>query len=274
MLLSQKSIRVKLHLILVLWVATLSLYLFGLIPALNAALIPLFTVGLYAVSENKLSSWGINHAIWVLTFIVGFFIAIYRPGSFDYPLVWQASSLYPGGDPYSLFVNTSKAIGGYIVVVWLFSKYGVLRDALGARQSAYIAAFGSISMILIASMIFGVGWQFKVSDGILFFIIFNLGVTVVSEEAFFRLLLQAKIASFFKNVLVGKIISVCIVTILFALSHTPQIGNAFFLYLIAGGIYGTVYAVSGRLSAAIAVHFGVNILHFVLLQYPIPSNLG
>lgn len=200
-------------------------------------------------------------------------MAIYRPAGFDYPLLWNPGALYEGGSPYSLYVNLSKAVGGYLVILWLW--LGMRRfetNPPAARpiweQLALVAA-GAGSILFIAYAFFGVGFQPKLPEGILYFVLVNLLVTVVSEEAFFRLLLQAQIERFFNSRTVGISIAVAVSSVLFALAHSGATGPVFFLFLFAGFVYAAVYARTRSLLASIATHFGVNIVHITLLEYPL-----
>ncbi len=246
------------------------LWLAGCIPSLNLIFLPAFIAGLYVISEASPPNKIVTIGMWLATVSTGFFIAIYRPNDFSYPLVWHAASLYNGGEPFLLHANGSKAVGGYLIIMFLlpFTTPGPKQAPL--PESITLTTIVVISMIFIASFIFEVGWQPKLSEGILIFSIVNLGVTVIAEEAFFRLLIQDYISSFFENKFFGVIVPVSITALLFAVAHTNTFGPELLLHLAAGLGYCLVYTYTKRLSMAIASHFGVNILHFLLLEYPLP----
>ncbi len=247
-------------------------FLFSSMPLLNLIALPFLVAGLYAITSYKsLEPWA-RQLIWAVSLFVGFFIAIYRPSDFSYPLVWATERLYPGGDPYFLYANISKALGGYLVIVWLLnSPSSHQQSARPILNSAFITAFCVFALLGIANVCFGVDWALKVSIGIIYFSAVNLFVTVLAEEAFFRLFIQDRIQVLFSNTKLGTGVSIVFVTALFAFSHTASIGPTFFLFLVAGFTYSVVYAVTRRFSMALAVHFGVNIFHFIFLEYPIPS---
>lgn len=253
--------------------AAIALAALGYLPVTNAALLLPFIFGLYGLTAVADSNKIALAAILITTFLIGFFMAIYRPVGFNYPLAWSPGSLHEGGNPFSLYVNLSKAIGGYLVIIWLMMSMrsherASLRQRSVLGQSSLVLA-GAGSILLVAHTLFGVGWQPKLPDGLLYFVLVNLLVTVVSEEAFFRLLLQHQIERFFRNKQVGVYVGVAIAAVLFALAHSGATGMAFFLFLLAGLVYAAVYARTRSLLASIATHFGVNIAHITLLEYPL-----
>lgn len=261
----------KLGTTVVLVCISMTLVFIGYVPLLNGLMLIPFAGGLIYLAQERASS-RIQLTLALLpTVLIGFFIAIYRPEGFNYPLVWYAEELYPGGHSFSLFVNLSKGLGGYLVIVWLLS--GAFNDAkrrsLPPGKLLVVIVTAIVAILALANVAFGVTWSPKLPEGIFHFVVVNLLVTVVAEEAFFRLLLQKQIVRYFQNRALGTGISVGLVSVLFALAHTAAIGPAFLLYLFAGLVYAAVYAKTQKLWASIAVHFGVNILHFTLLQYPL-----
>lgn len=172
-----------------------------------------------------------------------------------------------------LYVNLSKAIGGYLVVIWLGMGLRHHRSTLVGERSLLsqlvVALVGVGAILFTAFAFYGVGWKPKIPDGILYFVVVNLLVTVLSEEAFFRLMLQSQIERFFKNKRLGICVGIVIASLLFALAHAGATGLVFFLFLFAGFIYAAVYAWTRSLLASMATHFGVNIAHILLLEYPL-----
>jgi membrane protease YdiL (CAAX protease family) len=244
----------------------------GWLPLINAALLFPFVVGLYGLATISDPRRALLAAILLPTMLIGFFIAIFRPKGFSYPLVWNPGVLYEGGEPFSLYVNLSKAIGGYFVVVLLGvgmrGRGSALIDNRSLISQIVLALIG-VCAIIFAAFLYGLAWKPKLPDGLLYFVAINLMVTVLSEEAFFRLLVQYQVERFFRNKRVGIYVGIATATLLFALAHAEPAGAAFFLYLFAGFIYATVYAWTRSLLAGIATHFGVNLAHIILLEYPL-----
>ncbi|MBC6905905.1 CPBP family intramembrane metalloprotease [Saccharophagus sp. K07] len=254
-------------------VATILFVVLGWMPLINAALLLPFAIGLYYLTTTDGSHRALIAAILVPTVLIGFFVAIFRPKGFSYPLIWNPGALYEGGEPFSLYVNLSKAIGGYLVVIWLGLGLRHHRSTLVGERSLLsqmvVALVGVGAILFTAFAFYGVGWKPKIPDGILYFVVVNLLVTVLSEEAFFRLMLQSQIERFFKNKRLGICVGIVIASLLFALAHAGATGLVFFLFLFAGFIYAAVYAWTRSLLASMATHFGVNIAHILLLEYPL-----
>lgn len=243
----------------------------GFMPTVNAVLIiPFACMVLFlhrARRENKLALT----AILIPTILLGFFIAIYRPAGFEYPLVWHTDGMYSGGKEFNLTANLSKVIGGYLLIIWFAKSLAYSPSKPGStslRRNVLTVAFSIASILLVANVFFGVYWQPKFSEGVFYFVLINLFFTVISEEAFFRLLIHNHVAAYFKNRIIGESTGITIATLLFALSHSSAYGPAFLLYLFAGFVYAFAYSKTRSLAACIAVHFGVNIVHFIFLEYP------
>ncbi len=206
---------------------------------------------------------------WIFTLALGFLLAVYRPSNFDYPLLWKVSELYEGGAAFALYANISKALGGYIVVMYLLKFQANETMRLPLTKSISVAALATAVILLVANAVFDVSWQPKIPSGLLYFVSVNLLITVLAEEAFFRLLIQKRLSLFFSNRTLGLWISAVVATLIFALAHSTEIGPGFMLYIFSGGVYSLVYAYTQRFSVALGLHFGTNILHFLLLEYPI-----
>lgn len=101
----------------------------------------------------------------------------------------------------------------------------------------------------------------------------NLVVTCISEEAFMRLLVQAQIQNFISGAVKQKfwqeLIPLVVATSLFTLIHFSSNLNVTLAYGLAGFLYGLVYSLTKNIWMCIAVHFGVNIIHFSFLTYPL-----
>lgn len=149
------------------------------IPLLLLFLLPLFVAGLYRVAQKK-TGW-LDVALWLVTLLLGFFIATYRPTDFSYPRVWRFDSL----ENFTLYLNTAKAIAGYLVLVWL------IRARLAAKcmplLPSLLVACAGIAIVISAGIGLGLSFTPKLPEGLVYFVLLNLLVTVVAEEAFFRL---------------------------------------------------------------------------------------
>lgn len=249
-----------------------TLYASGNLPLASAVALPFFAllVALHTSFRptcNRLSTL-LAASFWLVALITGFAIALYRPGNFSYPAVHHFSEL-----GFTLYPNFAKALAGYFIIIWLWGPYGLGHDK-GRVPAALLIGGGILAVLCAARFVFDIAWQPKLPAGIFWFVLINVGITVVAEEAFFRLLLQDGLAKLAltagaKNQRAVRWGAAAVATLVFALAHAPITHPLFWLFLLAGGVYALVYQYTGRFSAAIATHFGVNILHFTLLEYPL-----
>lgn len=251
---------------------SLTLYVSGTLALTSAVALPIFALLVALHTSFKVTRSRLNTllaaSLWLLALISGFAIALYRPGNFTYPAVHHFSEL-----GFTLYPNLAKALAGYFIIIWLWEPYGIGQGRTRA-PAALLVGVSALAVLCAASFVFKIDWQPKLPDGILWFVLINFGITVVAEEAFFRLLLQDGLAKLVlmasaKKQRVAQWGAAAVATLLFALAHASITHPLFWLFLLAGGVYALVYQCTGRFSAATATHFGVNILHFTLLEYPL-----
>jgi membrane protease YdiL (CAAX protease family) len=98
----------------------------------------------------------------------------------------------------------------------------------------------------------------------------TLLITAVVEEAFFRGILQDRLArlSFFEKNRFRRAIPIGISALLFGLVHFPGGQLLVVMATLAGLGYALAYAATKRIEAPIAVHFFVNATHFIAFTYP------
>lgn len=245
-----------------LWLA-IALCYSGLLPLANLVSLTLMGTGLAALSLTPTTSHLsrlLFAALWAGCVLLGFFTAIFRPAGFHYPLVYDYSEL-----DFSLFANFGKALAGYLTLLWLWSA-GAKRPLPVALGLSLVFA---LAVIATAHFIFDLAAQPKWPAAALVFIFCNLAITVLAEEAFFRLLLQRQLEKLFPQRCGATWLALGISAAVFALAHAPPSHPAFALFLFAGGCYALVYTLTRRFSAALLTHWSVNVLHFTLLEYPL-----
>jgi membrane protease YdiL (CAAX protease family) len=96
----------------------------------------------------------------------------------------------------------------------------------------------------------------------------NLLVTCVAEEAFFRGFLQRQLQHKLQGYSWGAVVSLSVVSLLFGVAHLSGGFSYAMIAAVAGLFYGYVYQKSGAIETSIALHFLVNAGHFILLSYP------
>lgn len=128
----------------------------------------------------------------------------------------------------------------------------------------YVLIFGFILLPLLAFLFSLVKPEFKLPEWWWVFAFNNLLFTCVAEEVLFRGYIQRQLGQY-----VPPLVAIAIASILFGLAHFS--GGLLFVLVatLAGGLYGLTYLWTGKLSAAVLIHFAFNFVHFVFFTYPI-----
>ena len=212
--------------------------------------------------------------IWLITILVGVAIGIYRPEGFSYPLIFSMDSLHENGKPFDLYLNTGKFLAGYLALLYLFDKQPYDTAIFNSKRSIILLITGLVLCTIgSAYLLLNLSWYPKVAFFTLTFLVVNLFVTCVAEETFMRLIAQRQIGLWVKKIsdkkMIIELIPIVVTTFIFVITHSMANPKIVLVYTIAGLAYATVYSLTKRLEISIATHFGVNLIHFSLLTYPI-----
>lgn len=178
--------------------------------------------------------------------------------------------LSPSSPPFSINYHYDKALAGLLLLAlcappllqgreWL----PVLRRTLPIWLATFAAVAGV--MMLAGYLRPDPKWH----GAFLWWALGNLFFTCVAEETFFRLLIQSPLQRLLGPGRAMAWLAIVITALLFGLAHGgagwPMVAAA----TLAGIGYGWAFYRTGRIEAAILVHFGVNAAHFLLLTYPL-----
>jgi uncharacterized protein len=182
--------------------------------------------------------------------------------------VFDKIQFSPDAAPFTMYLNLDKPFIGFI----LFTCFGGLWYANRPNAKMLFKAI-TLPLVVIASICLGTGlmlhfidWDPKLPPRAWIWVLNNVLLVAVCEEAFFRGYLQDILGKkFFK----GKrpYIPLVITALLFGVAHTTGGPALMVLAFIAGLGYGWAYYKGGIL-AAILTHFFFNVLHFFLFTYP------
>lgn len=219
----------------------------------------------------ELNQWA-KTGLFLALVIATFWVATYRPSGFSYPLLFELPGL--DGEPrYKLFINTAKALVGFILLylLWPTKHEGIF--VARARYRIMIVLIAPALIIGLAIPVLNLELQVKAVEQIVLFAAANLLIISVAEETFMRLLLQQSlcnaVATFCAIRWVQESIALLIVTLLFVLIHSGISGDAVWIYALAGFLYGLSYTLSKNIFYPIVIHFCVNQIHFSVFTYPI-----
>ena len=169
----------------------------------------------------------------------------------------------PDAAPYALKLHCDKLLLGAALLGWWWRQPRA-RPAAGARGVAGCALATLLGVPLLALALGVVAWQPKWPAGLATWLAVNLAASVLAEELLFRGVLQGALVA-----RLGAARGVALAAALFGLAHLP-FGPAFAAVAgLAGLGYGAILHASARLGAALLLHGALNLLHFLLLSYPL-----
>lgn len=208
--------------------------------------------------EHLLPSW-----LWLSgVFICGIALAAHLLPGFTATPLWDARQISPDAAPYALRLSWDKALLGLTLLAWWLGQ----SQPAGTSWTKALLACG-ITLLAVPPLALGlclVDWQPKWPDGLLLWLAVNLGVAVLAEELLFRGLLQPALIK-----RLGNWPGLLLCAALFGAAHLPFSPLFALVAAVAGLGYGLAFHYSKRLSLAIALHGAVNLLHFLLLSYPL-----
>lgn len=175
--------------------------------------------------------------------------------------------LSAGAAPYVLAVGFPKVTLG-ILLLGLVTPASLSRQGIG-RLLARAAPVFAITLLLVMTCALALGYTAFAphwSPLFLWWAPINLFFTCMAEEAFFRGFIQGELASGARGA--QGIAALVAAALLFGLAHFAGGPVYVFAGVVAGLGYGWAFLRTGRIEAAMAVHFGVNAAHFLLFVYP------
>jgi hypothetical protein len=209
----------------------------------------------------------IDIAITALCFILALHAA---PGFHNIPIVDNAV-IKSSSIPYSLYLNYDKALAGVFLIACFLdvSQTG----AAVKRIAAWIGIGVSANLLLVflpALALDAIAVNIETPDVIGAWLVSNLMITCVAEEAFFRGLIQQRLEQFLntKNILSATAIALFITSLLFGIAHLRGGWLYVAMATVAGLIYGLVYIKTRRIETAILTPYLTNTIHILFFSYP------
>ncbi len=234
----------------------------------RASLLLLVAIGLLSVMlwVAKRTDW-VGWAAWLLALMLGLALGVHVL-PVDNAQVF-AGQLKADSIDYKLYFNFDKAAAGVLIAGIMLRRISHVRDwRLMLYQAARPAV---IAMLIVASLALTfdyVDWSPQFHWLLPVWLLHNLLFTCLTEEAFFRGLIQGRLAILFSPYRWGGNLAIAIGALLFGAAHFAGGLTYVVLASIAGAFYGYCYHKTKRIEAAMLCHVVVNLFHFILLSYP------
>jgi hypothetical protein len=176
-------------------------------------------------------------------------------------------ALSAGAEPYGISVGFPKVVLGILIL-------GLINPVLSRRGLAGVLAkalpIWLFTTVLVSSFALAMGYTAFAPKWTSLFYLWapiNLLFTCLAEEAFFRGYLQQELSRASRAPFMPGL-ALVMAAVLFGLVHYGGGTTYVAAGVIAGLGYGWAYLRTQRIEAAMAVHFGVNVAHFLLFVYP------
>lgn len=225
-------------------------------------------LGVAAFSKKLTGKWLVTAHCAVLVWAAALVLHLI-PG-FDNLQILDNVVTGPDSIPFTLYLNIDKpmVIFGLLLLVptMLAPKMlGQPREITLLKLSVLVSLL--VLLPALATMLTLVRPELSLPEWLWVFALNNLLFTCVAEEALFRGYIQKLLTQRFNHW-----IGITIASILFGLAHFA--GGPLFILIAgcAGVLYGLTYYWTGRLSMAISVHFGFNLIHLIFFTYPLAAS--
>ncbi|WP_419711177.1 type II CAAX prenyl endopeptidase Rce1 family protein [Pseudomonas sp. NFX224] len=219
----------------------------------------------YAVRQQQLQFGRyLGHALFI--FLALALAMHWLPGFYNGRVI-PAQQFTDDAVRFSLYLNLDKPLIGFWlllvcpwIVGWRSLRLFLYATPLALTVSAVLALGGALLLGVI-------GWAPKWPEHAWLWLLNNLLLVTLVEEALFRGYIQGGLSRCFKHLAYGENLALLLASLLFGLVHAGAGWQWVLLAGLAGIGYGLAYRFGG-LAAAIATHFGLNVLHFGLFTYP------
>ncbi len=173
----------------------------------------------------------------------------------------------PDAMPFTMYLNLDKPLIGFwllLVLPWIRPSYELRASLVSGIAGLLITV---VTCLTVALLLGRVAWVPKWPADSWLWMLNNLLLVTLTEEALFRGYLQGGLERLLQRWRWGNVIALCVAAGLFGLAHISGGWQWMVLGSVAGIGYGLTYRFGG-LPAAITAHFGLNVAHFFLFTYP------
>jgi membrane protease YdiL (CAAX protease family) len=187
----------------------------------------------------------------------------------DNPRVVSNVVLGPGSAPYTKYLNFDKGIAG-LLLLGIYASDQPAADEGSRHAAGFLWRFAIVVVVVMAlSLALGhVRWDPKLPPWWAVWTWSMVFLTALPEEALFRGVVQSLITKPFGGTDRAAAAAIVIAGMLFGVAHLAG-GATYVAVASAAGIgYGWIYASTRSIGAAVAVHAGLNAIHFLFFSYP------
>lgn len=238
---------------------------FGKLQPIVLAPLALLTAAAWGVSPARPLAVRIAaHAVFAALAIA---LSLHLIPGFHNPLVIAPTRFTPDAVPFTMYLNLDKPLVGLWllwVLPWIAPDVALSR----ALRTGAVAAVATAAVCLAGALALGmVGWAPKWPPSGWLWLVNNLLLVTLTEEALFRGYVQGGLTRALRAFTWGPWVALAIGAVLFGAAHAAGGWQWIVLGTVAGIGYGLAWRRGGLLASALA-HAGLNVVHFGLFTYP------
>ena len=188
------------------------------------------------------------------------------PG-FNNFLAFDRVQFSPDSAPFTMYLNFDKTVVGIFILLFLLKT----NEPHCWRKKDTIITIKILAILVACMMPVALVTHYvrvdpKVPSETWLWCLNNLFFVAMAEEALFRGLIQNGLTKLASGI--WRWFPLAVSSLLFGLAHYRGGLSYILLATFAGVFYGYTYWKTKRIEAAILVHFGLNLIHFIFLSYP------
>lgn len=242
---------------------------YGRLGGLAVISVALLLIAGFAVRQQKLALGRyLGHGLFIVLALA--LATHWLPGFYNGRVI-EPQRFTDDSVPFSMYLNLDKPLIGFWLLLacpWIVSQRSLRITAYATALALLLSAVLALGGALLLGVI---GWAPKWPEHAWLWQLNNLLLVTLVEEALFRGYIQGGLSRCFERLRHGETLALLLASLLFGLAHTGAGWQWVLLASLAGIGYGLAYRFGG-LAAAIATHFGLNLLHFGLFTYPMLAS--
>lgn len=226
------------------------------------------------IAITGVSLWGATHNNNKFIRIIGFAIflvfaialSMHLLSGFNNPKIFDNVKFAEDSLPFSMYINFDKSAVGLLLLLFFIRP----RQPEFKKENLFVVGktlFALILIMLPVALLSGyVRFNPKFPDQAWIWMLNNFFLVCLAEETFFRGFIQGGLERLKLNL--HRAVPILFAAVLFGLAHFKG-GVAYIaLATLAGLFYGYAYQQTKRIEVPMLVHFGLNLVHFLLFSYP------
>ena len=224
----------------------------------------LLLAGIAVQPQNHPYARYLGHTLFILLALT---LALHYLPGFHNAQVIPPQHLSENAIPFSMYLNLDKPLIGFWLILacpWIIAQRSLTQTL---KTSAITLSLTALLTLTSACLLGIIEWSPKWPDVARLWLLNNLLLVTLVEEALFRGYIQSGLTQRLKHLPHGEHLALLLAALLFGLAHWGVGWQWVLLATLAGIGYGLAYRFGG-LAAAVATHFGLNLLHFGLFTYP------